>query len=75
MVAVGAVLGLAVAALNLTGMWAALRLLSVHGTPGLPWAPLAAVTAICAALATTASLLPTALALRRRPTELAGTRE
>ncbi|WP_030400196.1 MULTISPECIES: FtsX-like permease family protein [unclassified Streptomyces] len=74
-VAVGAVLGLAVAALNLTGMWAALRLLSVHGTPGLPWTPLAAVTAICAALATTASLLPTALALRRRPTELAGTRE
>ncbi|WP_031034723.1 ABC transporter permease [Streptomyces sp. NRRL F-5650] len=74
-VTVGALLGLAVAALNLTGMWAALRLLSVHPTPGLPWAPLAAVAGICAAVATTASLLPTALSLRRRPTEPAGTRE
>ncbi|MFI8949163.1 ABC transporter permease [Streptomyces sp. NPDC053750] len=74
-VAVGAVLGLAVAGLNLAGMWAALGLLSVRTTLELPWATIAAAVSACAVLAVVASVAPAALALRRRPVELAGTRE
>ncbi|MGK9460626.1 FtsX-like permease family protein [Streptomyces sp. G6] len=74
-VAVGAVLGLVVAVLNLAGMWGALRLLSVHSTPDLPWTALAGVIGTCAVLAVIASVLPTALALRRRAVRLAGARE
>ncbi|MFD8066698.1 FtsX-like permease family protein [Streptomyces parvulus] len=74
-VAVGALLGLVVAALNLAGMWGALGLLSVHTTIELPWAELGAVTACCAVLAVAASVAPAALALRRRAVELAGAHE
>ncbi|MFH8442727.1 FtsX-like permease family protein [Streptomyces sp. NPDC018026] len=65
-VAVGALLGLAVAGLDLAGMWAALALLSVPVAPVLPWAALGAVAGVCAVLATTASVVPAAMALRRR---------
>lgn len=74
-VVVGAVLGLVVAVLNLAGMWAALRLLSVHSAPDLPWTPLAGVVATCAVLAVTASVIPAGLALRRHAAESAGVRE
>ncbi|MFF7606414.1 FtsX-like permease family protein [Streptomyces parvulus] len=74
-VAVGALLGLVVAALNLAGMWGALRLLSVHTAIELPWAELGVVTASCAVLAVAASVAPAGLALRRRAVELAGVRE
>ncbi|MFH8237191.1 FtsX-like permease family protein [Streptomyces sp. NPDC018321] len=74
-VAVGAVLGLVVAVLNLAGMWGALRLLSVHSTPDLPWTALAGTVGTCAVLAVFASVLPTALALRHRTVELAEARE
>ncbi|MGC9495528.1 FtsX-like permease family protein [Streptomyces sp. WG7] len=73
-VAVGALLGLVAAVLNLAGMWAALRLLSVYATPVVPWETIGAVVAACAFLAVLASVVPAALALRRRPAELAGTR-
>ncbi|MFJ5279267.1 FtsX-like permease family protein [Streptomyces parvulus] len=74
-VAVGALLGLVVAALNLAGMWGALRLLSVRTAIELPWAELGVVTASCAVLAVAASVAPAGLALRRRAVELAGVRE
>ncbi|MEV0299949.1 FtsX-like permease family protein [Streptomyces prasinus] len=70
-VVVGALLGLAVAALNLAGMWAALGLLSVRPTPVLPWPTIGAVVSACAFLAALASAAPAGLALRRRAVELA----
>ncbi|MFC8422471.1 FtsX-like permease family protein [Streptomyces sp. NPDC057236] len=74
-VAVGAVLGLTVAAIDLAGMWGALVLLSAPATIALPWSTLAAVTAACAVLATVSALAPAALALRRPALESAGVRE
>jgi putative ABC transport system permease protein len=75
LVTAGGALGLLVTALDLAGMWAALRLQSAPVPLALPWAPLAAVLAACALVATVAALLPTALALRRSPAGQAGTRE
>ncbi|GAA3990004.1 hypothetical protein GCM10022384_42490 [Streptomyces marokkonensis] len=74
-VAVGALLGLVAAGLDLAGMWAALGLLSVPPTPALPWATIGAVVSACAFLAVLASVVPAALALRCRPAEPAGIRE
>ncbi|MFF0104780.1 FtsX-like permease family protein [Streptomyces hirsutus] len=74
-VVAGALLGLVVAGVNLAGMWAALGLLSVRPTLGLPWATIGAVVAACAFLAVLASVVPAGLALRRRAVELAGIRE
>ncbi|CAM5450859.1 hypothetical protein SHIRM173S_00382 [Streptomyces hirsutus] len=74
-VAAGALLGLVVAGVNLAGMWAALRLLSVRTTLALPWATIGAVVAACAFLAVLASVVPAGPALRRRAVELAGIRE
>ncbi|MFE5599297.1 FtsX-like permease family protein [Streptomyces coelicoflavus] len=74
-VAVGALLGLIVAGLNLAGMWGALGLLSVHTSVELPWATLGGVVGACAVLAVVASVGPAGLALRRRAVELAGMRE
>ncbi|CCK29471.1 ABC transporter integral membrane protein [Streptomyces davaonensis JCM 4913] len=65
-VAVGALLGLLVAALNLLGMWGALSLLSVHAPIVLPWKALGSATAACAALAVVAAVIPAASALRGR---------
>lgn len=55
-VAVGALLGLAVTAVNLGGVSAALAALRVGGAPVLPWSALAAVTAVCAVLVTASGL-------------------
>ncbi len=74
-VTVGAILGLLVAALNLLGMWSALRILSVRTSLDLPWPALATTTTTCAALAVAASLIPAALSLRRRPVAPAGVRD
>ncbi|WP_375232014.1 FtsX-like permease family protein [Streptomyces sp. NWU339] len=74
-VAVGALLGLAVAALNPADMWAALSLLSVRPTPVLPWPTIGAVVGACAFLAALASVAPAGPALRRRAVELAGIHE
>ncbi|WP_255951839.1 ABC transporter permease [Streptomyces odontomachi] len=74
-VAVGALLGVVVAGLNLAGMWGALGLLSVWTTLALPWATIGATVAACAVLAVVSSVAPAALALRRRAVELAGIRE
>ncbi|WP_329282954.1 ABC transporter permease [Streptomyces sp. NBC_01451] len=73
-VTVGALLGLLVAGVNLLGMWSALRVLSVRATLELPWSALATTTTACAALAVASALLPAALSLRRRPSDLAGSR-
>ncbi|MBY8867020.1 ABC transporter permease [Streptomyces sennicomposti] len=74
-VAVGASLGLAVAWLNLAGMWGALRLLSVRSAIELPWAAVGEAVAACAVLAVVSSVVPAALVLRRRAVDLAGVRE
>ncbi|MFK0068046.1 FtsX-like permease family protein [Streptomyces sp. NPDC091046] len=65
--AVGALLGLLVAGLNLAGMAAALRLLAVPAAPAVPWAAVAAAAGTCAALTVAASLTSATLLVRRRP--------
>ncbi|MFE4174543.1 ABC transporter permease [Streptomyces sp. NPDC056909] len=74
-VAVGGVLGLLVAGLNLTGMWSALGILSVWTSVKIPWTALGAVVAACAVLAVVSSVVPAALALRHRAVEQAAVRE
>ncbi|WP_121748259.1 FtsX-like permease family protein [Streptomyces sp. E2N166] len=74
-VAVGGVLGLLVAGLNLAGMWSALGLLSVWSPVELPWKEIGAAVGICAVLAVVFSVAPASLAMRRRAVELAGIRE
>ncbi|MFJ9061890.1 ABC transporter permease [Streptomyces sp. NPDC102409] len=74
-VAVGAVLGGAVAGVNLLGVKGALELLAVSSPVSVPWAGVGAVLAACAAAAALSAVLPALAALRTRPVELAGTRE
>ncbi|MFF1304578.1 ABC transporter permease [Streptomyces sp. NPDC058307] len=74
-VAVGGVLGLLVAGLNLAGMQSALSLLSVHAPIRIPWPELGAVTGACAVLAVAFSVASAAWVMRRGAVELAGTRE
>ena len=65
-VAVGTVLGVLVAALNLCGMRGALALLSAPAAPpALPWTALGAVAGACGVVAVLAATLPAAAALRR----------
>ncbi|MET7351064.1 ABC transporter permease [Streptomyces mirabilis] len=72
-VTVGGVLGLLVTGLNLLGMWSALALLSAPTTVEIPWTAAGAV--LGAVTAVVWSVIPAALALRRRAVELAGVRE
>ncbi len=74
-VAAGTLLGLLVAGVNLAGMWSALALLSVRPALALPWQALGTTAAACALLAVISATVPAAVALRRRPVELAGVRE
>ncbi|MFE4590985.1 ABC transporter permease [Streptomyces laurentii] len=74
-VAAGAVLGGAVWALNLLGVWGALGLLDVRSGIVVPWSAIGTVTGAAALLAALAATLPAAFALRTRPIALAGTRE
>ncbi|MFJ3021030.1 FtsX-like permease family protein [Streptomyces tendae] len=64
--AVGTLLGLLVAGLNLAGMGAALHLLAVPAAPVVPWAAVATTAGTCAALTVTASLTSATLLVRRR---------
>ncbi|MGX1560645.1 FtsX-like permease family protein [Streptomyces sp. NPDC055506] len=74
-VTAGTLLGLLAAVVNLAGMWSALALLSVRPALTLPWQALGTTAAACAVLAVLSATLPAAVALRRRPVELAGVRE
>ncbi|MFC9132241.1 FtsX-like permease family protein [Streptomyces sp. NPDC057099] len=74
-VAAGTLLGLLAAVVNLAGMWSALALLSVRPALTLPWQALGTTAAACALLAVVSATFPAAVALRRRPVELAGVRE
>ncbi|MFJ3574341.1 FtsX-like permease family protein [Streptomyces rubiginosohelvolus] len=74
-VGVGAVLGGAVAAVNLLVVWCALALLGVTSAVVVPWAMLGLVVAAAALLASGSAVLPALSALRTRPVELAGSRE
>nr|WP_206440235.1 FtsX-like permease family protein [Streptomyces scabichelini] len=71
-VTVGGVLGLLVTVLNLLGMWSALAILSVRTSLEIPWPALGTTVTACAVLAVLSATAPAALALRRRPVELAG---
>ncbi|WP_428953244.1 FtsX-like permease family protein [Streptomyces sp. cg35] len=74
-VVVGAVLGAAVSAVNLLGVWGALGLLDVWSGVVVPWPTVGAVIGASAVLAVLAAALPASFALRTRPVELAGMRE
>ncbi|MFF5900344.1 FtsX-like permease family protein [Streptomyces argenteolus] len=74
-VAVGAVLGAAVAGLNLLGVKGALELLSVSSPVVVPWTALGVVLTACAVLAAVSAVLPALAALWTRPVETAGARE
>lgn len=74
-VAVGAVLGGAVAALNLLGVRTALGLLDVHSAVVVPWGTIGPVVSVSALLAVVFAVLPASLAMRTRPVEIAGARE
>ncbi|MFE3251151.1 ABC transporter permease [Streptomyces sp. NPDC059209] len=74
-VAVGSLLGAAVAGLNLLGVRGALALLSVRSPLVVPWGSVGAMVAASAVLAVVAAVVPALAALRTRPVELAGTRE
>ncbi|MEW2614862.1 ABC transporter permease [Streptomyces sp. NPDC047880] len=74
-VTAGVLLGLLVTGVNLAGMGAALALLSVPSAVTLPWQALGATATACALLAVVSATVPAALALRRRPADLAGMRE
>ncbi|MCY0927732.1 FtsX-like permease family protein [Streptomyces sp. H27-H1] len=63
---VGALLGTAVAVVNLAGIRAALAALGVDSPMVVPWLPMGAVAGVCAALAALCTLLPSARALRSR---------
>lgn len=65
-VGVGAVLGLLVTALELTGLWSALSLQSARSPIRLPWPELAATTGACTLLAVISAVVPAAVALRAR---------
>ncbi|MEU0952078.1 FtsX-like permease family protein [Streptomyces niveus] len=74
-VAVGSLLGAAVAGLNLLGVRGALALLSVRSPLVVPWGSVGAMVAASAVLAVLAAVVPALTALRTRPVALAGTRE
>ncbi|MER5429185.1 FtsX-like permease family protein [Streptomyces sp. NPDC002588] len=63
-VALGGALGLLVTVVNLAAMWGALHLVSAPAALVVPWQALAWTTTACATIAMTATLPPTALALR-----------
>nr|WP_206327917.1 FtsX-like permease family protein [Streptomyces sp. S3(2020)] len=65
-VAVGALLGLLVTTLDLTGIRGALHLQSARSPIRLPWPELAATTGACALLAVISAVLPAAHALHRK---------
>ncbi|WP_030377403.1 MULTISPECIES: ABC transporter permease [unclassified Streptomyces] len=65
LVATGTVLALVTTAADLTTLHLALTLQSAPAPLTFPWRALTATTAACAVLATAATLLPTALTLRR----------
>ncbi|MFF7473406.1 FtsX-like permease family protein [Streptomyces sp. NPDC008092] len=74
-VAVGALLGLLGAVLELAGMWRALHLLSAPVPVRLPWPAMGAAAGACAILAVAAAVATAWPALRRGATELAGVRQ
>lgn len=74
-VGVGALLGGAVAAVNLLVVRCALALLGITSAVVVPWAVLGLVVAAAALLAAGSAVLPALSALRTRPVELAGSRE
>ncbi|MGW0856421.1 FtsX-like permease family protein [Streptomyces sp. NPDC002690] len=74
-VGVGALLGLAVSAMDLGAVWGALALLGVPTGVTVPWAAIGAVLAGAAVIAVVAAVLPAVRVLGVRPVEAVGARE
>jgi len=72
---IGTLLAAAVTAVTVTGLRHSLLGLAPSVRVVIPWLPLAGIALACLAIAVLASLIPAALALRRRPAELAGVPE
>jgi putative ABC transport system permease protein len=73
--AIGTLLAAAVTAVTVTGLRHSLLGLAPSVRVVVPWPPLAGIAVACLAIAVLASLIPAAVALRRRPAELAGVPE
>jgi putative ABC transport system permease protein len=74
-VLVGAILAAGAASLVIAGQWAALTRFSADVPVSIPWLPIGAIAAGCAAVAVLASVLPAWRVLRTRVVELADLRE
>jgi putative ABC transport system permease protein len=72
---IGTLLAAAVTAATVTGLRHGLLGLAPSVRVVIPWLPLAGIALACLAIAVLASLIPAALALRRRPAELAAVPE
>jgi putative ABC transport system permease protein len=72
---IGTLLAAAVTAATVIGLRHGLLGLAPSVRVVIPWLPLAGIALACLAIAVAASLVPAALVLRRRPTELAAVPE
>jgi putative ABC transport system permease protein len=68
-------LAAAVTAGTLVALWHGLTGQAPAVQVAIPWRPIGGTALACLVVALLASLVPAALLLRRRPVELAGTRE
>jgi putative ABC transport system permease protein len=74
-VVIGAILAAGAATVVVVGQWVALTRFSTDAPVSIPWLPIGAITAGCAAVAVLASVLPAWPVLRARVVELADLRE
>ena len=74
-VVIGAILAAGAATVVVVGQWVALTRFSTDAPVSIPWLPIGAITAGCAAVAVLASVLPAWQVLRARVVELADLRE
>ncbi len=72
MAGIGILLAAAVTALTVTGLRAALSGLAPTVRVIIPWQQLSAIAAVCLTIAVLASMIPAAVTLRKRPSDLAG---
>jgi putative ABC transport system permease protein len=74
-IVIGAILAAGAATVVVVGQWVALTRFSTDVPVSIPWLPISAITAGCAAVAVLASVLPAWQVLRARVVELADLRE
>jgi putative ABC transport system permease protein len=74
-VVIGAILAAGAATVVVVGQWVALTRVSTDVPVSIPWLPIGAITAGCAAAAVLASVMPAWQVLRSRVVKLADLRE